>query len=422
MYKIYFKQAVEMLKQNKFFSIISITGTALAIMMIMAIIVTDSVKNVSVAPENNRDRTLYLTFQEVTWMDSLGVNRGSTSGSLEIETVKKYISQMETPVLISAYADPYRPVSVSTDVSTEDISLKRLFTDPAYWKILSFSFIEGRAFNEEEFLSEISNAVISESAAKKLFRGEPAIGQTININLKPYRVIGIVKDVSPVFRVANADIWTPYTPDTKGGYTALLLTKSKKDIALIKEELRKTERKFQDSERTKTILFTGPKTHRIQAMGIWGSSDDEIIEEANTQNRKIWFILIVILLVPAVNLSGLNLSRIKKRTPEIGVRKAFGAKRHIILIQVLCENLITSLTGGIIGLILSVIVLFQMRNWLLGIPPDSAIPFSTIFSIPVILSVFAAVILINILAAAIPAYRASRMTIVNSITNNDKLS
>ena len=35
---------------------------------------------------------------------------------------------------------------------------------------------------------------------------------------------------------------------------------------------------------------------------------------------------------------------------EIGIRKAFGAKRHVILIQVLYENLITTLIGGVIGL------------------------------------------------------------------------
>ncbi len=60
MYKIYFKQAIEMLKQNRFISIITIAGTALAIMMIMVIIVSESIKNTSIPPENNRDRTLYL--------------------------------------------------------------------------------------------------------------------------------------------------------------------------------------------------------------------------------------------------------------------------------------------------------------------------------------------------------------------------
>ena len=65
MFKTYFKQSIEMLKQNKFISMIAILGTALAIMMIMAIVVTDNVKNISVAPEINRDRTYYLPYEIV---------------------------------------------------------------------------------------------------------------------------------------------------------------------------------------------------------------------------------------------------------------------------------------------------------------------------------------------------------------------
>lgn len=57
--------------------------------------------------------------------------------------------------------------------------------------------------------------------------------------------------------------------------------------------------------------------------------------------------------MPAVNLTGFSLSRMRKRMSEIGIRKAFGAKRHVILFQVLYENMLTSLIGGLLGLILS---------------------------------------------------------------------
>ena len=109
----------------------------------------------------------------------------------------------------------------------------------------------------------------------------------------------------------------------------------------------------------------------------------------------------------------------KKRTEEIGIRKAFGAKRYTILIQVLFENLITSLIGGGIGLILSYVIVFRMRDWLLDIPSGSTIPINTLISIPVLLAVFAVCLVINLLSAGIPAYRASRMKIINSLNQND---
>ncbi|MCD8176203.1 MAG: FtsX-like permease family protein [Tannerellaceae bacterium] len=105
---------------------------------------------------------------------------------------------------------------------------------------------------------------------------------------------------------------------------------------------------------------------------------------------------------------------------EIGIRKAFGAKRHIILIQVLFENLITSLIGGVIGLILSYIVIFNMRRWMLGIPANEPIPFNTLISLPVILSICLTCVLLNLISAGLPAWQAASFSIIRSITQNDK--
>lgn len=151
-----------------------------------------------------------------------------------------------------------------------------------------------------------------------------------------------------------------------------------------------------------------------------GRDAEEILKKIQAQHRQRIFILLLLLLVPAINLSGLSLSRIKKRMEEIGIRKAFGAKRHIILIQVLFENLITSLIGGIIGLILSYIVIFNMRRWMLGIPADGPIPFNTLISLPVILAICFTCILLNLISAGLPAWRAANFSIICSITQNDK--
>ncbi len=177
MIKIYFKQAIEMLKQNKFFSFISILGTALAIMMIMAIIVSDEVKNINVQPEVNRDRTLYLSFET-----RRNVKEGNSwSGNVSYNVLKNYISLLETPELISAHTHLYG-ARVSMEGSSDLIPATIKATDASYWNILKFTFREGKAFGEEEFQSGLRNAVVSESMIKKVFKGEDAIGKTIRIN------------------------------------------------------------------------------------------------------------------------------------------------------------------------------------------------------------------------------------------------
>ena len=60
MFKQYFKQAVQMLKENRLTSAISILGTALSIAMILVVVLQFQIRLVSFAPESNRDRMLYI--------------------------------------------------------------------------------------------------------------------------------------------------------------------------------------------------------------------------------------------------------------------------------------------------------------------------------------------------------------------------
>ena len=389
MYRIYFKQALLMLKQNKFISAIAIIGTALAIMMIMTIIVADEIKGISAQPEINRERTLHINYQ---------VKKDTTknswqSGSLSYDIVKDYLYPLKTPRYVSAVTSihPKRPSTlVSREGSSEIISANQRLTDATYWKIFSFSFIKGRPFNEGEFNSGISVAVVSETLAKKAFKGETALGQTILVNFKPYLYFDVV-----------------------------IMAEKTSDFAAITAEVRNMEKKYNTENAPWTLYMKGPLNNQFYQKDIRGNSVEDITKSITIQNRKMIFILLILLLIPAINLSGLSLSRMKKRTEEIGIRKAFGAKRYTILIQVLFENLITSLIGGVIGLILSYVIVFRMRDWLLDIPSGSTIPVNTLISIPVLLAVFAVCLVINLLSAGIPAYRASQMKIINSLNQND---
>ena len=133
MYKTYFRQAVGMLKQNPFISVISILGTALAIMMIMTMIVTDGIQNASVAPENKRDRTLYLvSFAERD--TSNGKSSMYASGGLPYEIMKNYVvPALKTPELTVATSDMNAVVKRE---GTNDASYQMIqTTDADYWKL-----------------------------------------------------------------------------------------------------------------------------------------------------------------------------------------------------------------------------------------------------------------------------------------------
>jgi putative ABC transport system permease protein len=58
-----------------------------------------------------------------------------------------------------------------------------------------------------------------------------------------------------------------------------------------------------------------------------------------------------------VNLVNINISRIMERASEIGVRKAFGAPARTLVGQFLVENILLTLVGGLLGFLLSLVVL-----------------------------------------------------------------
>jgi len=415
MYRIYFKQAIQMLKQNRFISLITIIGTALAIMMIMALIVTDSVKNISVAPESNRSRTMYITSEIKKKKDNKGMNM---NGTVSYEICKSYLLDLKTPELISLQSNSWNKSQVTT---SEDLLERKAFnvksTDANFWKLMDLSFVEGNPFSEEDFNSGLKKAVIPEKTAKVLYGNQSALGKTINIDFKPYAIVGIVKDVSQVFKYASSDIYIPYTSRSgyeQGWFSSLFLAKDKKDFESIYQEVRAAERKFNSIDKEWNLELKGPYSHSVHLIR---ESDNEPDVKGNL--RKMIFVLAVLLLIPAINLSSFSLSRMKKRTEEIGVRKAFGAKKHVILIQVLYENLITSLIGGVIGLALSFIIVVWLKDWLLNVDESSTIPLDTLVSIPVFIAVFVICILLNLLSAGIPAYRASGTKIVDSLNRNN---
>jgi len=417
MYKIYFKQAIQMLKQNKFISIITITGTALAIMMIMVIIVTETIKNKSIAPESNRDRTFYIK----SYIKEDKVNQGMWASNIPYDIYKDFLSGLKTPEYTSALKttwDDGRFMIKKYQSEERELSNVKL-VDASYWKIMAFSFIEGKPFTQEDFESEMRNAVITEDLAKKVFGNENPIGKNIEIDFHDFKVTGVIKDVPQTFAYAYAEAFIPYTSKKgyqQGSYILMFLLKDKNDVTALDKEIRDAEKKYTTVNRDYELTLWGPYNHRqalFQSYSNHGSDEKRA-------NRKIIFIFTVLLLIPAVNLSSFSMSRIKRRSEEIGIRKAFGAKKYVILIQVLFENFITSLIGGLLGLILSYATVFWFKEWLLEIESGSSIPLGALISFPVFIGVFLVCFALNLISAAIPAYRAAKMNIIDSINNKNE--
>ena len=210
MIKQYLKQAIAMLRENRLISAISVLGTALSIAMIMVVVLVVQIQVADYYPENKRSRMLFVD-PGGTEIRSVENAQNWMHGSMSSEVVKSCFYRLETPEAVSAYTVKGLPASPMD---------RRYFTlyqvklvDAHFWQICSFRFLAGSAFSQADFDSGIRNAVISESLARTLFGDVQAVGKEFRLDLTPYRVCGVVPDVSKAADMAYADIWIPYTCD-----------------------------------------------------------------------------------------------------------------------------------------------------------------------------------------------------------------
>jgi putative ABC transport system permease protein len=114
--------------------------------------------------------------------------------------------------------------------------------------------------------------------------------------------------------------------------------------------------------------------------------------------------------LPAVNLMALNFARIQERGEEIAVRKSFGAAASVLRGQFLFENILMTLTGGLIGIILSYFVVALLGNSLtISVNFMSSVPLTFSFNYKVFVAALVSCLIFGLMSGYLPAVRLSRM-------------
>ena len=124
--------------------------------------------------------------------------------------------------------------------------------------------------------------------------------------------------------------------------------------------------------------------------------------------------------MPAINLSSMTQSRLRQRVSEIGVRRAFGSTRMEMMGQIIMENLIVTVLAGMIGLLFSVLFAYignsllfaQAYSLTLNTPEVST---SILLHPSTFMYALLFCFILNLLSSGIPAWRASRTSIVNAL-------
>lgn len=332
---------------------------------------------------------------------------------LGFKTIDKYLKPIPGVERVSAFTTP-ASVSVYQGDRVSELEMRRVDAD--YWRILDFKLLAGRLPNADDDAGGRFVAVINATTARRLFGDAAATGQKISIGGQMFEVIGVVEDV--IHMNAYADIWAPlYTfpsgtwrDELTGSFAAMLLARQPSDLPRIQREVERA---------AKTFVDTDPHTFALTTF--WADSKLDMVARELLSNKEradsgaatlllmIGAAMLLFMLLPALNLVNLNTGRILERSSEIGVRKAFGATSAQLAGQLVVENVLLSLAGGLIGLALTSLVLWWLES-------TQLIPYLKVGLNP---AVFACGMLLafvfGLLSGLIPAWKMSRLDPVHAL-------
>ena len=420
------RQVLAMMREEKLYSAMYIAGTALAIAFVMLIAEVYYVKVADIAPEVHRSQTYYLDF--------LPLKSDSTRGANLTHEVFSLFQKMQTPECVTATAPNYfgerSRVMLADGLHDRAVNLK--LTEPGFFRLYDYHFTEGGPFTQDDFDNGRDVAVITEEIRDLLFgRGAKAVGRTVSVNHYDCHVCGVVETPSALMEESVADVWCPYSSNIQHDVWGMTWRQGFLDVTFsvpadrheaFIQELKEVEARYNSvhKDQPASIVSRHLQSHYSK---VWSGIGGVF----NAWNKDlIWYVvpsILLLLLVPALNLSGMVASRMERRLPEMAVRKAFGAKRRTLLGQVVGENLVLTLFGGIIGLCLAWTALYAWRDWVFYVFSDNsklygAVPViegEMLFGPAVFAIALLACCVLNVLAATVPAWLSLKRPIVESM-------
>jgi len=409
----YLKITLAVMQRRKMFTFITLFGISMTLSILIVLAAFYEHIFSASYPEINRDRCLYATLLEEENTKEGGIRRGPMS----LFYINTYIKTLKTPEKV-AYSTV--PNTVNTYGNGKKISLFFKYTDPIFWEITQFEFLEGKPYTQRDIDNNESVAIINDETRDDYFgKNVSAIGKTIEINGQYLRVVGVVRGCPITRMVVAADVYMPWhlqkrasvTNELNGNYTAIILAKTPADLPKIQQEYADLVPRIPLSE---TGGFKPDKLNTSLSSYFDSIVRDMFFGAGDSSARSRFYLFVVVfallfMSLPAINLVNINISRILERASEIGIRKAFGASAQTLVTQFVIENIILTLFGGIVAILISAVFLWWFNNSNLIAYADLAVNW-TVVAVALTLS-----LVFGLMSGVYPAWRMSRLPAVEAL-------
>ena len=413
MLKNYFKIFVKVALQNKLFTFLSLFGISLTIMFVMIFSMTISKITSGSGPEKDLNKIIFCQRVKTRETHNGKTGYGISVSSCGRSLCEDHLKKVKSADLISMYTN----TGSWEFIFNGKYQLKQQTqTDAEFWNMYHFTFLQGRPYTREEVIKGANLAVITRSLKELLFGSDKDIlGKTVHYTSMNLVVTGVVEDPPKTDQNAMGDLYFPYTlfknndipNDYLGGFITAFRSSSHKQFVPIKNEVQEMIAKLDAADTTQTIFLSGPNSQIEKMMVGYGDPEDYSL---GTSVFKYLMMALAFILLPAINLMALNFARIQERGEEIAIRKSFGASGKILRSQFLFENILMTLIGGVVGIILSYLAVALLGNSLsLRISFFSTVPLTFSFNYVVFAAALIACLIFGLLSGYLPAVRLSRM-------------
>ncbi|KAA6229664.1 ATP-binding cassette domain-containing protein [Campylobacter sp. LR291e] len=293
--------------------------------------------------------------------NTIEVKTGRGFGDTRSDTKRLNLSDLTTLRSLPYLDAVEATVSSSGIVTYKELSLNASGQGVGIneFSIKGYTFSAGQSFSENDLKTSANVAVIDYNAHQNLFANVNArdiLDKNIIFSGKSFRIIGVLeKNTQRMFDDSTVRVYMPYTTmmNKITGSSELkdINTKIKDDADPILAE--QAIIRILEIKRGQKDFFT-----------INSNSIKQAVEEnQQTLTLMITCIAIISLIVGGIGVMNIMLVSVSERTREIGIRMAIGARKEDILMQFLIEAVMICAIGAILGVILSIGVVFAFNTF-----------------------------------------------------------